>query len=369
MSLIAEPNGDYREVGDPVRLPSGRDHLGIRSLAELIAEEEAAPDPRFLVEPFLLSDDYGAYAAKPKVGKTWLVSDLSVSLGTGTPFLGHYSVPSGRVLFFAGEGGRRRVLRRLDAIARSRGINLADIKELRVSLKAPQVGEEATRRALSEELAAHPADLIIGEPFYLMGRGVGRSQLNEIGAVLGACQEVAQDADSALLIGDHWNKGGLDRGHGAERITGAGMHEWARVLINGMVEDSKLDIERGGTVVTLRWDISGELPDSGFKVRRSVWPDDKADPRSRLNYDCRFLGEHDPSTMTVLSEDASKILMELRARKADEFNPARSNDVRGSANVDSRRASDAWKELEALGKIDRTTTNGSAFEVWLTEEE
>ncbi len=349
-------------------VPGGmHDPLGVRSLQDLIAEEKAAPEARFLVEPWLMSDDYGTYAAKPKVGKTWLASDLAISGTTGTPLFGHFDVPKIRVLFFAGEGGRRRVLRRLDAIARSRGIELGDIDGLRVSLRAPVVGDENVRAAISAELDAYPADLIIGEPFYLMGRGVGRGQLNEIGAVLGACQEVAQDAGAALLLGDHWNKGG--EGIGANRITGAGMHEWSRVIVNGMVEDSRTNVEDRSTVVDLRWDVSGEMPEFGFKLRRTVRSEDPSDPRSRLTYACAFLGEHDPTTTSMLSEEAMRLLIELRVRAATEMNPAPSNEIRKAANVDSKRASEFWQELENAKRIDRTRTYGKAFDVWLTEDD
>ena len=323
------PNGTLVPIGEVEQngqQPSEASRLGVFSIRELLSAEAEAPDPRYLVDPFLQSDDYGTYAALPKVGKTWFASDLAFSGASGTPLFGALTVPQIDVLMFAGEGGRRRVLRRLDAIGRARGIELGDVSRLRVSLKAPVVGDAEVRRMISAELKAHPAALIIGEPFYLMGRGVGRGQLNEIGAVLGACQEIAQEAGSALLLGDHWNKGGV--GIGADRITGAGMQEWSRVMINGIVEDSRLDLEARSTTVDLRWDVSGEMPDYGFKIRRRVQPEDPRDPASRLIYEVAFQGEHDPLTTSSLSEDALKLLMELRGRKASEDTPARSADVR-----------------------------------------
>jgi hypothetical protein len=342
--------------------------LRVQSLADLRAEEAAAPPARWLVQNWLRSDDYGAYAAAPKVGKTWLATELAVSGTTGTRLFGRYPMDQIRVLLFAGEGGRGRVLRRLDAIARERGIDLGDIDGLRVSLKAPQVTTDDVRHAIADELEAFPADLILGEPFYLMGRGVGRGQLNEIGAVLGACQELAQDADAALFVGDHWNKGG--QGIGADRITGAGMHEWSRVVINGMLEDRRVDVVTKETLADVRWDVSGEMADIGFKMRRLVRPDDPDDPNSRLVYRCDFLGEHDPGTTSMLSEDAMKLLMEMRAQGADETRPAWAKDVRARAGVDTKRATDAWQELEIAGRIDSTPrSNGRSFQVWMTEGE
>ena len=364
---------DVRKIAEEAMAANGHakidaTDLGIRSLAELIAEEANAPDPHSLVEQVLRSDDYGPYAGKPKVGKTWLASEFGISIATGTKFVDNYETHRGRVLFFAGEGGRSRTLRRLSAVAAAKGIELGDIDDLRVSLKAPAIHEDAVRQALADELERWPADLIIGEPFYLMGRGVGRGQLNEIGAVLYASQEVAQDAGSALLLGDHWNKGG--EGIGAQRITGAGMHEWGRVLINGIVTDQQTDLAKRATSVDVRWDVAGELADFGFKIRRQVRPTDPNDPASPLIYSCQFLGEHDPSTTSVLSEEANALLRELRAKQASESRPAKSNDIRIAAKIDGRRASDFWKELEQVGMIDRTEGQaGKSFDVWLTQDE
>ena len=350
------------------RRPKAGVNLGIRTVVELVAEEADAPDSKALVAPMLWSDDYGVYAAKPKVGKSWLAQDLAVSLTTGTPFLEHYPVDGASVLMFAGEGGRRRVLRRLEAIVRSRGGELGDLANLHVSLLAPVVNDAVVRDAMTEALTEHPADLIIAEPFYLMGRGVGRSQLNEIGAVLGVLQELAQEARAALLIGDHWNKGG--EGIGAQRITGAGMAEWARVLFNGLVDDSRTDTQTRATTVDLRWDVSGEMADFGFKYRREVWEDTPGAPASRLNYRCTFLGEHDPSTETVLLEDALKYLHEARKVDAREVTPAKHTDVYKGAGMDGRRGSEALKQLVALGKMDHgAKVNGTTYDVWILEED
>jgi hypothetical protein len=336
-------------------------------MADLLARDAATEPAAQLIERVLMQDDYGTYAGRPKVGKTWLATDLAISAATGTPWFGHFATARVPVLMFAGEGGRRRLLRRLDAVAQSRGIDIRDIDLLRVSLRAPVMTDGGIRDAMACELYEHPAALIMAEPFYLMGRGIGRNQLNEIGAVLGACQEVAEEAGAALLLGDHWNKGGA--GIGADRITGAGMQEWSRVIINGLLEYRQADQTTGGTVAQVRWDVSGEMPDLGFKIRRSVTPEDRSDPYSRLVYDCRYLGEHDPSTTAALSEEAERLLTELRSRGADETHPARASDVRASAGVPSKRASDFWNELHACGLIESTGRgrSGTTFHVWPTE--
>jgi len=49
-------------------------------------------------------------AAEFKAGKTWAITDLAVSVASGTPWLGIFPVDApGPVLLFAGEGGNARL--------------------------------------------------------------------------------------------------------------------------------------------------------------------------------------------------------------------------------------------------------------------
>jgi AAA domain len=80
--------------------------LPIESLAELMARVDGSPTPKYLASPVIAQGDYGMLAMEFKGGKTWLMTDLAVSVASGTPWLGVFDVETpGPVLLFAGEGG------------------------------------------------------------------------------------------------------------------------------------------------------------------------------------------------------------------------------------------------------------------------
>ena len=87
----------------------GNGGLTVMGLAELAHAVALAPVPRYLVRSVVAEGDHGMVSAEFKAGKTWFVTDLAVSVSSGTPLLGIYPVDtSGPVLLFAGEGGARK---------------------------------------------------------------------------------------------------------------------------------------------------------------------------------------------------------------------------------------------------------------------
>jgi hypothetical protein len=66
---------DKRDQGD----------LEVQTLADLIAEVDAAPAPRYLLRPVMAEGDYGVFAAEDKSGKTWAGTDLGYRSRAGHP--------------------------------------------------------------------------------------------------------------------------------------------------------------------------------------------------------------------------------------------------------------------------------------------
>jgi hypothetical protein len=95
---------------------------GIASLIDALAKE---PAPTFLASPIWPSDAYGILGTPMKAGKTWLVSDLAVAVAQGGAWLGRFPIErQGPVLMFLGEGGKRKMVRRLEAVAQFYNVEL-----------------------------------------------------------------------------------------------------------------------------------------------------------------------------------------------------------------------------------------------------
>ena len=134
MSPLPHPDFDIAEPAPWA--PSPREPLRIstrcrsRIWPDLWPGSTAISAPEVPRQEQIAAGDYGMFAAEFKAGKTWAMTDLAVSVASGTPWLGIFEVERpGPVLLFAGEGGARKIARRFRAVCESRGlrpVNAAD---------------------------------------------------------------------------------------------------------------------------------------------------------------------------------------------------------------------------------------------------
>jgi hypothetical protein len=130
--LVDEGRRVRGEYGEASALPD----LGVVSLDEFMSERE--DDPGWLACPLWPADAYGVIGAIFKAGKTWLTTDLIVSVASGGAWLGVWSTPARKVLAFFGEGGSRKMRRRLRAVATHKGVDLAGLP-VRLSMVPPLI--------------------------------------------------------------------------------------------------------------------------------------------------------------------------------------------------------------------------------------
>jgi hypothetical protein len=310
---LEEPAGgevvDLRPAAGRARRPPPAVELAVSSYGEVAARVAAAGEPRWLVQGLWPADAYGVLAAREKAGKTWAALDLAVSVASGRPWLDHFACPApGPVLLLLGEGGERATVRRIEAIATSKGVHpdqLAD--RLRLSFRVPRLaapGAGAELAAVQAELAEHPAVLVVLDPLYLAAAGASGSNLYDMGAVLQAIQGVCQHAGCALLVVTHWNKTG--GGRGADRISGAGPAAWARVICSVAVHYRGSDPDGSSSVLLGVELVGGELADARFRVRRRVRSEDPADLGAPLSYGVEVMTADDDQDLDPAAAALSK---------------------------------------------------------------
>jgi hypothetical protein len=312
---------DLRPAASRARRPAPPGaELAVSSFGEVAARVQAAGEPRWLVQGLWPADAYGVLAAQEKAGKTWAALDLAVSVATGRSWLDHFACPTpGPVLLFLGEGGERATVRRIEAIAASKGVDPSQLaNRLRLCFRVPRLaapGAGSELAAIQAELAAHPAALVVLDPLYLAAAGASGANLYDMGAVLQAIQGVCQQAGCALLVVTHWNKTG--DGRGADRISGAGPAAWARVICSVSIQYRSSDEDGASTVVLGVELIGGEIADTRFRIRRRVRADDPADLGSPLSYAVEVPAEDDPEDLdpaaAALSKSRQWVLAALRA--------------------------------------------------------
>jgi hypothetical protein len=279
-----EPPEERGKLVVPIFAPP----LVFHTLAELIDIVANRPAPKFLASPIWPGDAYGILGAEMKAGKTWLVSDLIVTTASGGAWLGKFPIErQGPVVAFLGEGGDRKMVRRLAAVADFYG--LADHRSLPIVLcmRAPHLSDVQHLQVVANKLDEVRPVLVVVDPLYLAARGAQGSQLYEMGAVLEGIQTLCQEVDSALLASHHHNR---QKGQGMGRLSGAGPAEWGRVIVSAEVKTSHTDEVTKETAVVLELVFVGdEIPETTLTIRRHVRAVDPNDLASPLVYSIEVL--------------------------------------------------------------------------------
>lgn len=261
-------------------------------LGELISEVDAMPPPSYLVEGIIPQGDYGVMSADPKTGKTFLVMDLALSVASGTAWVGRFNVTNtGPVLIFVGEGGKRKIVRRMRAIARHKGIPDHQLLALPidVSERAPKLMDQEHVDELTEKVLNLRPKLVIIDPLYLAMSGANAASLSEMGSLLEKAQHVAQSVGASLIISHHNKKGSGDT-HTEDtpmmRTSGVGINEWGRFLISIVKQRRRIiDYDLGKSEVMSKWYVIGdEVPDSEYIFTMHVHTDDRNDLSSKMHY-------------------------------------------------------------------------------------
>jgi hypothetical protein len=384
MSEPASTNGGNGSGSNVHRLPRRADHqdqapaarpgwgLVIEDLAEVIARVDAAGPPAWLVEGLWPADAYGVLAAEDKAGKTWAALDLAISVAAGHPWFGRFACPTpGRVLVFLGEGGERAIVRRLRAIAAHKAVDLdrlAATPGLRVCFRVPKLRDSGDLAELEAELDGRPARLVVLDPLYLAAAGqASGGNLYEMGALLTPIQAICQHAAAALVVVTHWNKTG--EGTGPKRITGAGPSAWGRVLASAAVAHRGTTPE-GASAVVLGFElVGGEIPDSRFRVRRTVRAADPADLASPLEYAAEVLADDDPAgtddPAAGLRPSCGWVLAALRAGGPMQTVKALGDHVAAQGHaLKQRTIQAALADLEAAGLAEGTDDPSGRARYW-----
>lgn len=322
-----------RSADDKTPATPNEDGMGLISLDDLVSEVDAMPEPQWLIEPFWPSDAYGVLAAERKAGKTWAGLDLAVSVASGHPWQGQFPVAQGPVVYIVGEGGKRNTVRRVRAIARSKGVSLKGLP-IHLCLVPIQITKQDHLQMVREWLEEIDPNLVILDPFYLSQGKANGTNLGEMGETLRDIQTIITQRNAAFAIIHHFKKTGEHKG--ADQLTGVGLQEWARVIGTAAVKSNKVvDEETGRSSVELKWSFVGsEIPEYKFKSTRDVWTDDPKSLKSPMHYE-----------VTIEQDDDSEPTSHNRQTTAADLNKEK------IARFMERLESDEWVVTAQVAEV------------------
>lgn len=222
----------------------------LTSAAVLLSEPDPGP-PRFLVDRVIGAASVAAVQGSEKTGKTWLLLDTGVSVVTGEPLLGLDVPDPGPVIVVLEESGREALHRRLDMLARGRGISAERLREMHLAanLGVRLNDPDWQARLLSAALAIGPRAILLDPFVRLKGADVDESSQREIGPLLDYIVRL-RDASGAAVVFVHHT------GHEGTRLRGSSDLE--------AVWESKLTLRRDESKVTIRADH--REAESGFTI-------------------------------------------------------------------------------------------------------
>jgi len=183
---------------------------------------------------------------------------------------------------FAGEGGPGGLVRRLDAIARSRNLD-DDNLQIAICTRAPHLADVGHMHLFNQALERYRPRLVILDPLYLAARGAELTDLYKMGSLLERAQHTCALHNAALFVVHHFNRSATAKG--ASRLSGAGPAEWGRVLIGAAVMSRSTDPKTRETrVITELEAIGGDIADDKFRIVRTIRAHDPDDLDSPLDY-------------------------------------------------------------------------------------
>lgn len=164
----------------------------------------------WLIEDVMTVDQPTIFGAKEKCLKTTTLSDLSVAVATGTPWLGRFNVPKPRkVLFITGEAGRRSLGRMLDKAMQKEGReNVESLfnSNLRVEAREfPNLPTEQDILDLGAAVRMFDIELVIIDPLYMGLSGISQANMFEVGSCLRRLIE--ELGDTTVILSHHCRKG------------------------------------------------------------------------------------------------------------------------------------------------------------------
>lgn len=222
----------YRRI-DPVAGAQTEFELERLTSAELDAGDF---QQAYLCEGVLPACQVGVIGGRFKTLKTTISAELVISVGSGTPFLGHFAVPKPKpVIMLSCESGLAAIQDMARRICAAKGLRLAELENVHWSSSLIQLTNEEHLGALTKYVTDVGAELLLIDPTYLVLGEAADSAANVygMGQFFAKVTALSKETGAAVAMVHHTKK---SRGPETEKfsppeleeLAGAGICEWSR---------------------------------------------------------------------------------------------------------------------------------------------
>src|SRR5271166_2876794 len=198
---------------------SGEQVLPVVRVAELPSDEIAE---RWLVEQLWCAHSVGVIGGAPKSAKTWLGLDMALSVATGTPCLGKYTVPEpGPVLIYLAEDALPAVRERIEGMARYRGLDLDQVEIHVITAPVLRLDQDRDRTRLWETVRRLRPRLLVLDPLVRL-HGIDENHAGDVAELLGYFRSLQRQLGLSVLLVHHTRKNAPDGVAAGQGLRGSG---------------------------------------------------------------------------------------------------------------------------------------------------
>jgi AAA domain len=198
---------------------SGEHALPVVRVAELASDEIAE---RWLVEQLWCANSVGVIGGAPKCAKTWLGLDMALSVATGTPCLGKYTVPEpGPVLVYLAEDALPAVRERIEGMAQHRGLDLDQVEIHVITTPVLRLDQDRDRTRLWETIRRLRPRLLVLDPLVRL-HGIDENHAGDVAELLGYFRLLQRQLGLSVLLVHHTRKNGADGAASGQGLRGSG---------------------------------------------------------------------------------------------------------------------------------------------------
>jgi hypothetical protein len=190
--------------------------------------------PKFIVKNVLVEGQPCVIGGRSKTLKTSVATDLEISLGTGTQFLGTFEAAQRKVAVWSGESGAGTLRETARRIAEAKGVTLTDASVL-WCFDLPKLSRHDHLKLFHETIAQHGIQVAVVDPLYLslLSAETAKSAGNlfAMGAALQPLTAIGQETGCTIVFLHHFRKTGVvdpDEPAALEELSQSGVAEWAR---------------------------------------------------------------------------------------------------------------------------------------------
>jgi len=188
----------------------------------------------YLIDDTLVAGQPCIIAGPKKALKTSIIVDMAVSLASGHPFLGRFTVtPPGSIVVMSGESGLATIQETAMRVSDAKGCKLSDLANLTWSNELPQFGNFEHMDELGRMLKREAASVLFVDPAYLAMPGGDAGNLFIQGELLRNASRVCERNGVTLILAHHTRKQGKGdsdrfRAPDLDDLAWSGFAEFAR---------------------------------------------------------------------------------------------------------------------------------------------